>query len=554
MMTDIAQQEAVHGLRRFLNGRSRRGKLIKGIGAIFALALMGQSATLAPAAAQMLVVAVPDDPEGLDPLRTYTFGREISSNIYSRLITSEVDLEAHSYKPDDLVGDLAESWEIAPDRSSITFRIKSNATFADGSPVTANDVVYSFKRMLALRGFQSNAGGEFSEEQYEIVDPLTARIKFGAPGSKDAMTRWSLMNWWMGMSAIVSEKYVSAHATADDPWGVQFMQRNPMGSGPYTVASWTPGQSIVLKARDDYWGGAKPAYTDINYRIIPDSETRLLLLKSGQADIVYYPSPSQLKDIESDPNLQVISVPAAQEVVALRMDVTKPPFDDINIRKAIIKAIPYEAIIKQTVFGYGTRIKAPIGISAYGYKEYPLYETDIEEARKLVAASKYAGNVPSFELVIPTRYPQRVAAAVLIQAALADLGIDMQIRQLPYNSYWDRCQKDKYAINVHTMQPFFNDALYWAYWMFHSASPTNCAALKSAALDDATMKSFAVPVEDRATYDELLKIVVDDVLVGEAVVAPLYQDHWNIAAKKNIEGFVYWPWLSLQYSFLKPAS
>jgi peptide/nickel transport system substrate-binding protein len=146
-----------------------------------------------------------------------------------------------------------------------------------------------------------------------------------------------------------------------------------------------------------------------------------------------------------------------------------------------------------------------------------------------------------------------VAAAVLIQAALADLGIDMQIRQMPYNAYWDKCQKERYPINIHTMQPFFNDALYWAYWMFDSKSPTNCTALNDTALDDATTKSFTVPVDDRATYDKLLKVVEDDVLVGKAVMAPLYQDHWNIAAREGITGFAYWPWLSLEYAYLKPG-
>jgi peptide/nickel transport system substrate-binding protein len=508
----------------------------------------------ATAQAQRLVVAVPDDPEGLDPLRTYTFGREISSNIYSTLVTSKVDLAKNTFMPDQLEGNLAESWVIAPDRSSITFKLRPNATFADGSPVTAEDVVYSFERMLALRGFQSNAGGEFNKDQYEVVDRLTARIKFGPAGSQTAMTRWSLLNWWMGMSAIVSKKHASSSATNEDPWGVRHMSRTPLGSGPYVVDSWTPGESVVLKARADYWGALKPHYKEIQYRIVPDSETRMLLLRSGQVDIVYYPSPHQMSEIAGNPALQVVSVPAAQEVVALRMDVTKPPFDDINVRKAIIKAIPYDAIIKQTVYGFGTRIKAPIGKDAYGYKEFPLYETDLAEAKKLIAASKYAGKVPAFSLVIPTRFPQRVAAAVMIQSALADLGVDMEIRQLPFNAYWDRCRTEKYPINVHTMQPFFNDSIYWAYWMFHSKSVTNCTSFNSQALDEATTRSFTVPVEDTKTYDALQKTVFDDTLVEQAVVAPLYQDHWNIAAKKNISGFVYWPWLSLKYEYLKPAN
>jgi peptide/nickel transport system substrate-binding protein len=508
----------------------------------------------AVSASRTLVVAVPDDPEGLDPLRTYTFGREISSNVYSTLVTSKVDLAKNTFVSDELIGDLAESWQVAPDRSSITFKLRANATFADGSPVTAEDVVYSFERMLALRGFQSNAGGEFSRDQYELVDARTARIKFGPAGSQTAMTRWSLMNWWMGMSAIVSKKHVTSRATTDDPWGVRFMQRNPMGSGPYIVESWTPGESIILRARENYWGDVKPHYNRIEYRIVPDAEARMLLLRSGRVDIVYYPSPHQLRGIENDPALKVVSVPAAQEVVAMRMDITKPPFDDEKIREAIIKAVPYDAIIQQTIFGYGTRIKAPIGKDGYGYKEFPLYETDMKAAKDLVAASKYAGNVPSFSLVIPTRFPQRVAAAVLIQAALAEIGIDMQIRQLPYTAYWDRCQKEKYPINIHTMQPFFNDSVYWAYWMFHSQSPTNCTSFNNATLDEATKRSFVVPVEDIATNSALQKTVFDDILVGQKVMTPLYQDHWNVVAKKDITGFVYWPWLSLEYAYLRPVA
>ena len=170
-----------------------------------------------------------------------------------------------------------------------------------------------------------------------------------------------------------------------------------------------------------------------------------------------------------------------------------PPFDDIRIRRAIIKAIPYKTILDETVYGFGTPVKSLIGIKTYGFKEHPLFETNIEEAKKLVTESKYADGSAKFTLVVSTSFPERIAAAVHIQSALREIGITMDIQQVPYAAYLDRATKREYAVNLHAMGPYWNDALYWAYWMFYSDSSTNYINYKNEALDEATVKALTVP-------------------------------------------------------------
>ena len=500
-----------------------------------------------------LVILEPGDPPGLDPQSTLGNGVPICFDLYSTLITYKIDYEKGFADQERYDPELAESWTVSPDRKSITFKLRVDATFSEGSPVTAEDVAFSIKRAvdgkLGWGRTQLASGGVTSPDQAQVVDPRTVRVNF-----PNGLNRYSLRNFGTVSATIVSKTYVEKHATPDDPYAGKFMQRNPMGSGAYTLSSWKSGESIVLKARSDYWGSPKPHYNEVYYRIIPDSQTRMLLMKSGEGDIVAGLAPKDWLELKSNPNIQVVSVPRNQDILAFRWNPTAPPFDDIKIRRAIIKAIPYKTILDETVYGFGTPVKSLVGIKTYGFKEHPLFETNIEEAKKLVKESKYADGSARFTLVVSTSFPERIAAAVHIQSALREIGITMDIQQVPYAAYLDRATKREYAVNLHAMGPYWNDALYWAYWMFYSDSSTNYINYKNEALDQATVKALTVPMEDAATYDRLLKEVFDGTLIADAVAAPLYQVNWTIAHKKGIGDIICWPWAQMEHTYLRPAS
>jgi peptide/nickel transport system substrate-binding protein len=509
------------------------------------------AAKVATASGQRLVVLVPSSPPGLDPQSASGIAGAVSFDTYSTLISFEINEQTGVADQNKYVPELAESWEIAPDRKSVTFKLRPDATFTDGSPVTAEDVRFSFERSikgkLGWGTTQLAAGNITSVEQLQAVDDRTFRVTY-----PDGMGRYSFRNFGTVSLTVMSKKYIEANATADDPYAGKHVQRQPMGSGNYVVDSWNPGEALVLKAKADHWSKVTPAYAEIMYRFVPESQTRLLLLKSGQADIAQGLAPKDWQQLRDDPSIQVRSVPRNQDTLVLRWNPTIAPFDDPNIREAIVKAIPYRAIIDQTVYGFGTEVKNLIGVNTYGYRPLPAFETNVEEARRLVKASKYLDSA-QFSLLVNSDIPERVAAAVMIQSALRDIGIGMEIQQLPLAAYQERCNARQLPVNLHSMGPWFDDALYWAYWMFETSSATNYISYSNPTLDAAVKEALFIPQEDRAQYDPRLKAVIEDTLVKDHIAAPLYQVNWTIAAKKRIGNLIYWPWASFESKDLKPV-
>lgn len=500
-----------------------------------------------------LVIAVASDPGGLDPNKTYTFGMEVIYNIYGNMAMHSFDEKSGIFNPDSskLVPQIAESWIVAEDKSKITFKINPKATFSNGAFVTADDVIYSWRRSMKNSATQSKAAGIVDPEQYEVIDKTTFVIHFG--DKYPPMTRYTLTTLTIPHWTVLNKEFVDSHATTEDPVAAEWLKTNALGAGPYVLVSYKPGEELVLKAREDWWGVPKPFYTDLIYKIVPEAETRLMLLKAGEVDFAYNLAPFQLQSLQSDETVSIMDVPAAQEIVGIRMNPAKPPFDDINIRNAIKKAIPYDDIIAQTVYGYGTRALSPIGITAPGYKEIPGYEQNLEEAKKLIAESKYAKDgVPPFTLIIPNQYPERVAMAVMIQSVLSGIGIPMNIQQLPWAAYWDRCTvgKERYDINIHTMMPVFNDSMYWAFWMFCIGCKTNCVNYENQELYDDTVKSFTASPEE---YAKLQEFVFDQTLIGQTIFIPVYQFHWTVAHKKSIGGVNYIPVTAILYNYVHPA-
>jgi peptide/nickel transport system substrate-binding protein len=509
------------------------------------------AASISRQAERQLVFLVPSSPPGLDPQSASGIAGDVSFDIYNTLISYEIDEQQGIADQNSYVPELAESWEIAPDNRSVTFTLRPDVTFSDGSPVTAEDVRFSLERAvvgnLGWGTTQLATGNITSADQLEAIDDRTFRVTY-----PDGMSRYAFRNFGTMSLTVMSKKYVQEHATEDDPYAGKFMQREPMGSGPYVLESWNPGESLAMKARTDDWTGDEPYYTQVIYRFVPDNQTRLLLMQSGQADIVQDLTPKDWQLLQQDPNLKVISVPRNQDVVVLRWNPTVEPFDDPKIREAIIKAMPYQAIIDQVLYGFGTGVKNLIGVTTYGYEELPIYETDVEAARALVQESKYPDSA-QFTLLVNSDQPDRVSTAVLIQSALRDIGIGMEIEQLPLAAYQERCNARDLSVNLHSMGPWFNDALYWAYWMFESSSATNYTGYSNPDLDAAVQEALFIPQEEREQYDPLLQRVIYDYLIQDAVAAPLYQVNWTIAAKKNIDNLIYWPWARIEAKDVRPA-
>src|SRR5260370_26077458 len=155
-----------------------------------------------------------------------------------------------SYDRDTFLPELAEDWNLTA--TSVTFKLKKDATFQDGTPVAANDVKWSFDRAVTVGGFptfQMSAGSLTKPEQFVVVDDHTFRIDFV---KKDQLTIPDLA---VIVPCVLNSELVKKHTTTEDPWGLEYTKLNAVGSGAFKVTNWTAGSQVVFERNDNWKGG-----------------------------------------------------------------------------------------------------------------------------------------------------------------------------------------------------------------------------------------------------------------------------------------------------------
>ena len=241
----------------------KRREFLKSVTAIAAGSMVPAPAIWSPAKAQSrqetLLIVSESGPNNIDihGVGTNVPGYEVSWNCYDRLISHEMKTVngTHYYDRDKFKMELADDMNVGD--MSATFKLKKNATFQDGTPVTAKDVKWSLDRAVTVGGFptfQMGAGSLTKPEQFVVVDDNTVRVDFLR---KDRLTIPDLA---VIVPCVVNSELVKKHATEKDPWGLEYTKQNTAGSGAYKVASWTAGTEVILE-RNDNWKG-RPAAED----------------------------------------------------------------------------------------------------------------------------------------------------------------------------------------------------------------------------------------------------------------------------------------------------
>jgi len=500
---------------------------------------------------QALIYLHHEYPATLDPQNTSAFMGQLSMELFDTLVTYEIDPETGIADQTAIMPRLAQSWEISDDNTVLTFHLNPDARFWDGSPVTAEDVYWSIERALVGRmGWgttQIETGGVYTVDQMEIIDPQTLRITY-----PDGIGRYSLRNFASMSLTVMSKDACEDGRQEDDEWCVEWIKSNAMGSGPYMLGEQRSGEYINAIANTEYWGEAKPFYSEVMFRVVPDVQTRMLLLESGEAHFGFM-TPNEYSVLQNSENTQVFSVPSQQDIATFRWRTDVPPFDDPAIREAVIRAIPYDRLAAEVCRGFCTPVQNLVGVNTLGYEVEPLFTTDIEAARELVAQSQYSDNVPPFEVPV-VQGTTNLAAAVIVQDALREIGIEMQIRPLTQNAYddvaWGRRAVD---VSIHSMGPWWNDFMYWAYWMYHTDSATNHIQFSDAELDAAVLEAMLIPQEDEVEFLALQEGVVD-LLIDQRLAAPLYQVNWTVAVSSAVCNVNRFPWGSIALSWLRPCT
>src|SRR5579863_174836 len=410
----------------------KRREFLKSVTALTAASAVSAPAIWSPARAQArketLLLVSENGPNNLDihGVGTNRPGYEVSWNCYDRLITHEKKTlpdGTQSYDRDKLKPELAEDMNRGD--MSVTFKLRKDAKFQDGTPLTAKDVKWSFDRAVTVGGFptfQMSAGSLTKPEQFVVVDDHTFRVDFL---KKDRLTIPDLA---VIVPCIINSELVKKNATPQDPWGLEYTKLNTVGSGAYKVTNWTAGSQVAFERNDNWKGGPLPKIKRIIWRMVPDAGNRRALLERGDADVSYDLPNKDFSELKTDGKLAIISTPYSNGIQYIGMNVQNPPFNDVKVRHAMAYAIPYQKIMDAVLYNlakpmFGAPADAPTEVA---WPQPHKFNTDLDKAKKLLTEAGVSNiDIPiSFDLGFAG---VNEPIAVLVQESLAQIGVTTTI-------------------------------------------------------------------------------------------------------------------------------
>jgi len=408
---------------------------------IAAACILIAACSIPPSAfSRALIMAVAAEPSSMDPLFSRTQSNQQVENIFEHLIARDVNLQIQP--------GLAAAWRVV-DPNTWEFKLRPNVRFHDGTPFTARDVVYSVKRASNVPNSPAPFSGAVANiASIDVLDPLTLRIhtKTPAPGFLEQI----------GMLFIVSQ-----HATEGHPSNQYVSPAVAVGTGPYKLERWVPGDYLELTRNDDYWG-PKPPFDTVTIRFVANDAARMSALLSGSVDLIDNVPPVNVPRLKRDPAVTLYSGPSAR-LIYLALDSSRQqspfvsgpngeplrsnPLRDLRVRQAISKMIDRRAITQYLLNGAGVPAGqiVPQGIGGYS-TALPADTYDLAGAKKLLAQ---AGYPQGFTLTIHSsndRFSSDGDVAQAVGQMLARGGIRIaNVVTQPYNVYVGAAAKQSYS-------------------------------------------------------------------------------------------------------------
>lgn len=354
----------------------------------------GESSETGGAGDGELNVAGPIPIENLDPHGPA--GMDAGTQLAARAIFSQLVISTGS---GEFKGELAEKWTPNDDASQWTITLRKGVTYSDGTAVTAQDVVTSFQRVLAAAGpLAGNFGG------YTVAAPSPDTVVFTS-GAPDA-----------AFPGKISSFFVTPPQAAEDGFFAK-----PVGSGPYVVKSFEPGQELRLAPNPRYWDG-KPELKALVFQSIPEVSARMTALRTGEADVTWNMPDDQIAQLESDQNITVKSVPGPA-VLTMWMNSSVPSLKDAAVRRALWQAVDFKSIVKSLYPETGVVADSVVSPAVFGYAPQDPVTHDAKAAKEALERAGFDFNTTiRFQFSQPN-FRQFVQAVV---SDLAEIGVKVE--------------------------------------------------------------------------------------------------------------------------------
>lgn len=314
---------------------------------------------------------------------------------------------------------LAESWTVSEDNLSWTFKLRQGVTFHDGTPFNAEAVKFTFDRILAEETGSPRKSSAAAIDSVEVVDEHTVIIKTKAPFAP-LLAQLSAYNL-----AIISPK--AGTALRSD------YSKAPAGTGPFKLGEWTPGEKLTIVRNEDYWG-EKAKLEEVLFTVVPEDSARVLMLLSGEVDLVSNIPPVMVDRLQGAPGVEIIEKTGVRTIY-VAFNLAMEPFDDLRVRQAMAHAINTKALLEGVMNNLGTPGGGLESVVIPGAAAIDPYPYDPERARELLAEAGLPDGF-SVDFYLPTgRYINDRQLGEAIQAQLAEVGIKANLQTPEFGTY-----------------------------------------------------------------------------------------------------------------------
>ncbi|MBQ8080761.1 MAG: ABC transporter substrate-binding protein [Clostridia bacterium] len=432
------------------------------------------------------------EPAGFDPHTVSSHASlRVMAQVYNQLVDVNENLE--------IVPELATSWEISDDNLTYTFHLADNVYFHSGRKMTAEDVKYSYERILnpdlgALGNSSSYAG---IVDTVEVVDDLTVKMTL-----KEVNVTF-LANQSSSYCSIVDKDVVEANEGS--------LLRADGGTGPYTLGEWVADNHVTVNAYDNYFNDAEKATFDaIEFYVMTDANSRLNALRTGAVDLIVADT-AMLDLVNEGDDIQIISY-QTRDYVGLFMNCEREPYTNPLVRQAINYALDREEIID---FAYnGTAaisgfIPASLGHWAVDVTEKDYYTQNVEKAKELLAE---AGYPDGFETVITVGLEDGIRdMGIVAKEQLGAIGIKVEVKNIENAQYIDDWKTHNFDIMI-CHNGAGSDPNRGVAFFFSSTGSANIQGYSNARVDElCVLGAGTTNVEEReAYYKEAINIILDE--------------------------------------------
>lgn len=484
--------------------------------------------TSVPAAVPALAlrVAFTNSPGQFDPARmTTTEAYQVAFAIYDALVWVDPSLT-----PQPL---LAQGWGLSKDRLSWIFQLRRDIKFHNGAAMTAQDVVYTFTRLLDPKLDSPFRTVLSFVKSVEAVGNYTVRFRLYTPNAE--------LPFLLGspQAGIVPDKMSSAELAA-----------KPLGAGPFQFIEYVPGEQLKMVRYADYWDAAEIKVQDLYYVYLPSFSAQVAGLTAGEIDLVTDINLQDLDLLADHPEVTLVEVPSGRYQTIV-MQATEAPFSDLRVRQALKYCVDRPALQQTVLQGRGkVGHDQPVAPVSPFWADLPIRSRNLAQARQLLAAAGYADGL-QLALITSSSRPGMIELATAFRDMVRPVGIKIEVIRVPADIYWTEYSgKVPFHIGNWNFRPSIDETLTIAY---HSSSQQNESKWSSPKLDDLieTARSEADLARRKALYKEAQALIMEE----GAVVIPYFRPVL-MAMRPTLQNFQPHPtgWLDFSGVQVKPPT